>query len=313
MPDDDALLPLVPESIVVEPLPLRIASSLLPGTRPLDRLVAYGVFGGLPKVLSMLDPSLTTGTNLRRLTMDPDGPLSDVGGAWLEKDVQTPTRYYAVMAALAPRETDWATVRKGVPDVTGSGQLAPYIARLLSLGLVTARKSLDAPPGSRSTRYAIADPFLAFWFRAIMPYRVGDRESESDYYARVVRPALAAQMRSVFPLMCRQHMRFDAIETLGVNAREDGSLWGQDYDLPVAGLLTSGGAFYGACGWSFDDRSRSPVARIESAMRESRYGFGRERRVRLVFTAQVAPGWLRREVARNRDALLIDASALLGD
>jgi hypothetical protein len=261
----------------------------------------------------MLDASLTTGTNLRRLTMDPDGPLADAGSAWLEKDVQTPTRYYAIMAALAGGETDWASVRRGVPDVTGSGQLAPYITRLLSLGLVEARRSLDASARSRSTRYSIVDPFLAFWFRVILPYRIGGPESESDYYARVVRPALGAQMRSVFPALCRQHMRFDAIETLGLNAREDGSLWGSGYDLPVAGLLTSGGAFYGACGWSFDDRTHSPVAQIEAAMRESRYGFGRERRVRLVFTAQTAPGWLRREVARNRDALIIDAPALLGD
>ena len=107
-------------------------------------------------------------------------------------------------------------------------------------------------------------------------------------------------------------MRFDAIETLGANARESGSLWGATYELPLAGLLTSGAAFYGTCAWSLEDPTDAPVQRIEAAMRETRYGFGRERRVRLVFTAHSAPIWLRREVARNRDALIIDADALLG-
>jgi hypothetical protein len=108
-------------------------------------------------------------------------------------------------------------------------------------------------------------------------------------------------------------MRFDAIETLGANAREGGSLWGPDYDIPIAGLLTSGAAYYGTCSWSYEDHAASPVAGVEQGMRESRYGFGRERRVRLVFTGRDAPLPLRREVARNPDALLIDAAALLGD
>lgn len=313
LPTSDDLDPLPVETLAVDPLPLRAAASMLPGSRPVDRLVAYGVFGGIPRVLSSLDSSRTTGTNLRRLVLDRDGPLADAGGLWLERELQTPSRYYAVMRSLSFGETDWSSIRNGVPDVTGSGQLAPYIARLLSLGLIVARRSLDAPPRSRSTRYSIADPFLAFWFRAVLPHRVDEGTSGADYYAHRIRPALAGQMKSVFPAICRQHMRFDAIETLGANARESGSLWGANYDIPLAGLLTSGAAFYGACGWSFEERADSPVGHLESAIRETRYGFGRERRVRLVFTAHSPPVWLRREVARHRDALIIDAAALLGD
>lgn len=312
LPATKDLDPLPVETVAVDPLPLRAAVPMLPGARPVDQLVAYGVFGGIPRVLTSLDPSRTTGTNLRRLVLDRDGSLADAGERWLERDLQTPSRYYAIMRALSFGETDWSTIRDGIPDLTGSGQLAPYIARLVSLGLIVARKSLDASPRSRSTRYSIADPFLAFWFRAVLPHRVGRPEPEADYYALRIRPALDGQTRSVFPALCRQHMRFDAIETLGANARESGSLWGASYELPLAGLLTSGAAFYGACGWSFEDRRDSPVARIEAAMRETRYGFGRERRIRLVFTAHSAPVWLRREVARNRDALIIDADALLG-
>jgi uncharacterized protein len=314
LPDDDRLGALGGETIEVEPLPLRAAAPLLPGTTPEDKLLAYGVFGGIPGVLARLDRDVTVGTNVRRLLLSEDGALADVDAVWLERDLQTPARYNAILAALAPGETDWAALHAGVPDLGRSGQVAPYLAKLAQLGLVTARRSLDAEPSSRSTRYGIADPFLAFWYRFVPPIRYGiEAEPESVSYGRAVRPSLDEHLASVFPTVCRQHMRFDALETLGANAREGGSLWGSGYDLPVAGLLTSGAAYYGACFWAPDDGERAPLADIERSMRETRYGFGRERRLRLVFAGRAAPASVRRQVARNRDAALVDASALVGD
>jgi hypothetical protein len=313
LPGDDEIAPHGTEPIEVEPLPLRAACPLLPGSGAEDKLLSYGVFGGIPAVLARLDRDLTVGTNVRHLVLNPDGGLTDAGARWLDSDVQTPARYNAVLAALAPGETDWASVYAGVPDLGRSGQVAPYLGRLAELGLVGARRSLDADPGSRSTRYAIADPFLAFWYRFVPPIRYGgDTASEGAWYGRVVRPALDDHLRSVFPALCRQHMRFDALETLGANAREMGSLWGPEYEVPVAGLLTSGAAYYGACAWEPDDAVESPLARIERSMRKTRYGFGRERRLRLVFTGRPASQALRREIARNREAVLLDAAALVG-
>lgn len=343
--------------IRVGPLPFRAAASLLPGKDPVDRIRAYGVFGGIPRILEMLDDSVTVGTNVRRLALEPNGPLADLGAYWLERDLQTPARYYAIMSALAHGEADWSAVHAGVSDLTRSGQVAPYLNRLIELGLVQARRSIDASPGSRSTRYALTDPFLAFWFRFAFPLRfrpsttgdgardtgesararqdggraaqdgtrarqdggratpVGDRNMEDllrTLYARRVRPLIDDHMRSVFPLVCRQHMTFDAIETLGAVAREGGSLWGGGYDLPVAGTLTSGAVYYGACRWDPGAEEGSPLVEIEESLRETRYGFGRERRLRLVFTGRTPSVALRRAAVRTRDAELIDAEALLG-
>ena len=299
LPDAPELDPLHTETVAIGPLPLRAAAPFLPGDRPIDKLTAYGVFGGIPRVLRALDPAVTTGTNLRRLVFDRSGALADAGAAWLERDLQTPPRYYAIMSALSAGVADWSTVHAGLPDLTKSGQVAPYMTRLSELGLLRAHRSLDAPPKSRSTRYLVTDPFLAFWFRWVLPFRASSGESEGAYHARVIRPSLDGHLESVFPFVCRQHMLHDAMETLGANAREIGGLWGDGYDLPVAGLLSSGAAFYGACAWSPGAGDRgSPLTTIERAKRESRYGFGRERRLSLVFTGHRAPATLRREVAR---------------
>ena len=302
------------ETVRLGPLPFRIAAQHLPGNRPEDRLRAYSVFGGIPRVLSSVDKTLTVGTNVRRLLLDPSGALAEAASIWLEQDLQTPARYFAIMSVLSRGEAGWAAVHEGVPDLTKSGQLAPYLNRLGELGLITTRRSLDAGPRSRSARYAIADPLLAFWFRFVLPYRYLDGgDSASEYYARAIRPAIDRHVEQVFPAVCRQHMSHDAIETVGAAVREGGSLWGADYEIPVAGTLTSGAAYYGACLWTAPSRGDAPLDQLERSVRETRYGFGRERRIRLVFTGRPAPRWVQRAVARRHDAELIDAEALGGD
>ena len=305
--------------IQVGPLPFRAAAPRLPGRSPPEKLRAYGVLGGIPRVLEKVDNSVTVGTNVRRLLLAPEGALADLGAVLLERDLQAPARYYAILRALARGEADWATVHAGVPDLTRSGQVAPYLKKLEELGLVEARRSLDAAPAGRSRRYALTDPFLAFWFRFVLPWRwtlhppaPDAPDEDGDHYARAVRPRVDEHLQTVFPLVCRQHMQHDAIETLGHAAREGGSLWGPGYDLPVAGILTSGAAYYGLCRWTTGEDDAAPFPLMDQQIRETRYGFGRERRLRLLFTGRPVSARLRREAARRRDAELIDAEALLG-
>jgi hypothetical protein len=265
-------------------------------------------------VLAALDPSVTVGTNVRRLLLAKNGPLADAPIAWLERVVQTPSRYVAILATLAEGEADWATVHAGVPDLTRSGQVAPYLKRLEDIGLIETRRSLDAGPRSRSTRYAITDPFVSFWFRFAFPWHLADtKEAIGPHYARAIRPGIQDHMEKVLPQICRQHMTLDAVATLGAVAREGGSLWNAEAEVPIAGTLTSGAVYYGVSQWRKPTPDASPLDGLDAEVRETRYGFGREGRLRLLFTGPQAPPWLRRDVARRHDAKLIDAAALLGE
>lgn len=305
--------PGTPATLHLEPLPLRAATRWLPGHRAHEQVRAYGVFGGLPGVLSMLDSSVTVGTNVRRLLLADSGALADAPFAWLEREVQTPSRYVAILRTLAMGESNWSTVHQGVADLTRSGQVAPYLNRLVELGMVEMRRSLDAGPRSRSTRYSITDPFLAFWFRFVLPWRLEEaKEDIGPHYARAVRPGINHHMDRMLPRIGRQHMQFDARESIGSAPRENGSLWGPDHEIPMAGILNSGAAFYGTTRWSDAETDTSALDHLDGQVRSTRYGFGRERRLRIIVTGRLASASLRREVARRHDAELIDATALLG-
>ncbi|MEM7413925.1 MAG: ATP-binding protein [Gemmatimonadota bacterium] len=301
--------------IHVPPLTTRDAARWLPGNQPHHRLRAYGVFGGIPRVLEMLDQSVTVGTNVRRLLLSDGGALSETPLSWLERHVQTPTRYVAALSVLARGDADWGTLHEGVPDLSQSGQLAPYLKRLSELGMTTGRRSLDAPDRSRSRRYEILDPFVRFWFLHVLPWRLSESYGDSGpHYSNTVRPGIEAYMPTVLPGLARSHMRTGAIEVFGTTARETGSLWREDVDIPVAGTLANGAVFYGATAWRpTGEDAASVLHQLDDQIRQTRYGFGRENRQRIVFTGRPVPTLLRREVARRHDALLVDARDLLGE
>jgi hypothetical protein len=297
--------------LTLHPLPFRAAIAFLPGDRAQERLRAWAVFGGTPGNLVHVDPGASLTTNLRKLVLAPDAPLADAPLALLERSFQNPTRYAAILSALASGEGDWAKVQAGVSDLSASGQAAPYLKRLEEVGLVEARRSLDASPSTRSRRYRIRDPFTAFWFRFILPHRQRFADGTAEaLHADVVRPGLEAHAASLLPVACRDFMAHDAIEVLGANARECGSLWGAGYDIPVAGTLSTGAPFYGVPVRA--GGGGEALQGLDAQVRETRYGFGRERRLRLLFTQDEAPLALQREVARRHDAAVIGLDALAG-
>jgi AAA+ ATPase superfamily predicted ATPase len=298
----------------VPPLTLQAVAPWLPGKRPEDRIRAYGVFGGTPRVIRSLDRAVTVGSNVRRLLLDDSGGLAEGPLAWLERVVQTPARYVGVLEALAGGEQDWAKIHAALPDLARSGQVAPYLTRLESLGFIERRRSLDAAPRSRATRYRIVDPLIAFWFRFVLPWRLSQQSATvSAHYADRIRPDLHHHMEGILPALARQHMAHDSLGTLGTSARESGSLWSVDTDISLAGTLASGAAFYGITAWKPPSLVDSPLERLDNQVRVTRYGFGREGRLRIVFTGRPTPAWLRREVVRRHDAYLIDAEMLLGE
>jgi len=308
----DAEDPMPPLELALGPLPFRAVQHRLPGREPEERLRAYGIFGGWPAHIAAADARMTPITALRRTLLDPDAPLAHRGLALLERALQTPARYAALLKVLSRGEAGWGDLHAGVRDLTSSGQVAPYVARLEAMGWVEVRRSLDADPRSRSRRYRILDPFLAFWFRFVLPRLARLGQVDGEALLEEILPELDDHMDHVFPAVGRQFMEHDVMEFLAANARACGSLWGDGYEMPVAGILANGVPFYGSTHWSESPRTAF-LRRLDEGIRETRYGFGRELRLRVLVARAPFPRELERAAASRQDTLLVGPRELAGE
>jgi hypothetical protein len=294
--EEGAFGPWIGRAIEVAPLTYRDVGHLLPSYSPRDRILAWAVFGGLERHLRELDADVTLATNIRQAILARDAPLLLEGWERLQRALQSVGRYASVLRALASGAREWAEILAGTPDLASGGQLAPYLSKLQQLGLVTAEASLDARPGARSKRYRAADPFLAFWHRFVLP-RLSDLLDGrgAEVWRHHIRRALDDHAAQIFPLVCRDYLAQHANGRLPGTARTLGGLWGEGYDIEPAGTLRTGAAFYGRTFWEQGRIPESADVELQEEVRRTRYGYGKEARLRLLFsTGGFSPALLRR-------------------
>jgi AAA+ ATPase superfamily predicted ATPase len=134
-----------------------------------DRLLAYGILGGMPAYLSRFDDRSSLRENLLRVALRPEGYLFDEVDFLLRAELSNPATYNSLLAALArggERLNDIA-LDVGVDSTTAN----KYLHVLRELRLVEREVPLTDPDPLRSRRgtYRIADRFLAFHFRHVQP------------------------------------------------------------------------------------------------------------------------------------------------
>lgn len=303
-----------PLEIALPPLTPREVGALLSRWSPLERLTAWALLGGNPRRLALLDPGRTLAAGIRALVLDPDGPLYGEVPQRLEADFQAPSRYAAVLRAAALGPPTWGGIAAAVPELEGSARLGPYLRGLEERGWLEARASLDAPPGSRSRRYEVSDPFVRFWFVHVLP-RLPElaRGRGAEAWEGGIRPELPAHLAAVLPRAARDWLARDAGLVLGSTAREVGGVWGPDGEVEVAGMLRNGSAVYGACRWGDPPLSLDDLLRLETALRRTRYGFTRETRHRILVGRGEGTPELRSRVARDPTLHLIGVRELVGE
>lgn len=314
--DRTALSPTGPDAeleLRLEDLDFRsVAEALPPGWSAQDKLLVWSTFGGRPAHLEHLDPGVRPATGIARAILDPEGPLHREGIALLERAVQKPDRYAGIIAALAEGAEDWPGIRARVPELAEGRGLAPYLRSLEELGILSVEQSLDARPTSRSRRYRLNDLFVAFWFGSVLPrLPLLAVASPTEIWRRGIRPSLEGHLERAFARACRQALASPPEALLPAPAREVGALWGEGYDLPAAGTLGTGAIVLGRCVWG-RAATVEDAAAVRDAQRATRYGFGREARIRVVFAGGPVEGGLTRRAAREDLLRVVRLSDLTG-
>ncbi|MFU8806040.1 MAG: AAA family ATPase, partial [Bradymonadaceae bacterium] len=109
----------------VEPLPFRDVAAFFPHWSSIDRLAAYGVFGGLPYYLQLCDPTRTLAENVRELILEPGAPLANEAFNVLRAELSSPARYATILQAIGTGCTTTGEIVGRTPEISDGSTLAP--------------------------------------------------------------------------------------------------------------------------------------------------------------------------------------------
>ena len=189
------------------PLNFREASPFFPNYDSKEKLLVYGILGGMPAYLSQFNPEATISQNIGEEMLRVQGYLYDEVNFLLRMELKEIKTYTSLLQAIAEGCTRLNEIaqRAGL-EATAANR---YLSVLRELHLVRREVAVTerAPKRSRKGRYRIADNYLKFWFRFILP-NVSFIESGRSklVYDRLIRPYLNDYMGPVFEEICREYI-----------------------------------------------------------------------------------------------------------
>lgn len=212
----------------LEPLAPAETLPFFPKWRMKERVLAYGILGGMPAYLRRFDDAKTLLENVARECLRPEGYLFDEVSFLLRTELSNPATYNSLLAAIARGNEKVGDIALdvGIDSTTAN----KYLTTLRELSLVEREVPITDPDPLRSRRgsYRIADRFVAFHFRHIQPHaalvHAGRGARVLEQFIQPDLERLYDEARTDFVLA---HLRGAASDVLGTEIVEVGRVGGR--------------------------------------------------------------------------------------
>lgn len=252
----------------IGPLPFSAAMSMLNHSFAPDiQILLWGVFGGTPYYLEEIAEASTIAEAVTDALLSTHAPLHDDPDYVLRMELTEPTRYFAILEAIA----GGAVVRNEIAQATGidANQLSKYLSRLERLRIIERHVPItEQKTRSRRGRYRLLDPLFRFWFRFI--YGSGSRYDDlgAEAFNAVIEPELPDFVSPEFERLCQRALRsLYPEETI----TDVGQWWYQDHEVDVVGLTTGSTLIAGECKFQTSPVGYDTLATLEGHVEELRW------------------------------------------
>jgi AAA+ ATPase superfamily predicted ATPase len=237
---------------------------------PYETAVVYGVTGGVPQYLSLIDDSLDVGENLRRNFFDPNAFLFEEPANLLKQEVREPARYNAVIRAVATGSSRVAEIASKADMETGA--CTNYLKNLIALGIVR-RETPAAETSTRKTIYTVSDSMFRFWYRFVPGNAALIHSGMADRLWQRVEPQIPSFMGGVFEDICKQWLwRENIAGRLPVPFTGMGRWWGndpigkQEAEIDILAVSDEDSALLAECKWT---NEKADAGVLEALLRRS--------------------------------------------
>jgi hypothetical protein len=241
--------------IQVDPFDYRHVGEWVPGYSAKDKIRMYGMFGGLPGHLALIDGTRSLMENVARVILRPTGRLHEEAPHSFDAFVADAAVPNSIVEAIASGETRWNKISNRVGKSTSS--LARPLEWLQEMEVVERIAPItEYPnPNPKSMAYRLRDLYLQFWHTFIADLRAqGYPEllSAEELWDAFIEPRLDGYIgEHVFEVVCRQFVGNSSHPGLPFRAARIGSWWADDAsnEVDVVAVDGRGGVLFGECKW----------------------------------------------------------------
>ncbi|MDP2959451.1 MAG: ATP-binding protein [Longimicrobiales bacterium] len=271
--------------IQTDPLDYLHAAAFVPTYSPKEKVIAYGVFGGLPGHLTLLDPNASLVENAARQLLDPTARLHEEAVHAFDAFLGDAEVHYSIIHAIANGDVQWQKISNRVGKKSAS--LSRPLDWLKEMEVIEQYAPITAypDPSPKSMLYRLKDPYLHFWHRFVAELRAQGIPSvltPDEIWQEFIAPRLDDHIgQHVFEDVCRQFVTASRHERLPFRAHQAGAWWTTDgqHEIDLVALGPAGQVLLAECKWG--DVNRDDVARLEARLAKILPELGAVREVHL--------------------------------
>lgn len=169
--EQGALYGRLDRKLPLEPFNYRQAAGMLKGRPVRERAYLYGIFGGTPDFLDVVEEGVPLDEVVRSAYLDRSGKVYLQMSNLIEQEegIREPGNYRAVLAAVASGRTKLNEIGQAAGfdmEAGGEDTTRRVLTTLLNLKYVRQERNFDAGQ-TTPWRYHLADNALAFWYRFV--------------------------------------------------------------------------------------------------------------------------------------------------
>ena len=189
--------------ISLPPLNFAEVSSWFSNYSPEDKVLAYGMLGGMPRHLSQFNEQLGIKENVMNTFMDSNSRLFAEPMLLLRREFREPATYNAILTAISSGDDSLTNIAKAIDESSSSTSV--YLKSLISRGFIRKANGFEVNGRSRNY-YCIEDNFLRFWYRFVPDFLSTIAcETPDDAYNRL-ESKMDVYMADVFMDVCRRFL-----------------------------------------------------------------------------------------------------------
>ncbi len=245
----------------VQPLAFPCIRCFVPYS-PEECAMTWCVLGGIPAYLLQFNPRRSFWENIRTSILSRGAYLAAEGDLLMSYEFREPANYRVIFRALA----SGCTTLGDICNETGldKGMVSKYLSVLIRLHIVLDEIPVTASPGFRRRHYRIADPYLSFYYRYIVPNLIDLEAERSDEVLERIRNSFPEYAGRMFELLAADLIR-KKILFPDIHFTRLGRWWHREQEIDIVGLDEgSDRIMFCECKWS--DLSPSEVRQVLSSL-----------------------------------------------
>ncbi len=150
-------------SLEIKPFDYLESSNFFPNYTNEEKLIAYGILGGIPRYLEAFDSNESIEKNIANKIIRNGAYLHEEPDNLLKAELRETNVYSSILSAIANGRNKIIDIANFIYE--DRTKVAKYLITLQTLRLIEKRVPCMEPETSKKSIYVIKDNFFKFWFR----------------------------------------------------------------------------------------------------------------------------------------------------